>query len=41
MEIGVIGSNVDLTYEYHYLGSNSSILDDLIDGKNAFSKVAI
>uniref|UniRef100_A0A914KGU5 NADH-ubiquinone oxidoreductase 75 kDa subunit, mitochondrial n=1 Tax=Meloidogyne incognita TaxID=6306 RepID=A0A914KGU5_MELIC len=38
MEIGVIGSNVDLTYEYHYLGSNSSILDDLIDGKNAFSK---
>ncbi|KAL7079634.1 hypothetical protein ACQ4LE_001099 [Meloidogyne hapla] len=38
MEVGVIGSNVDLTYEYHYLGTNSSALDDLIDGKNTFSK---
>uniref|UniRef100_A0A183CCK8 NADH-ubiquinone oxidoreductase 75 kDa subunit, mitochondrial n=1 Tax=Globodera pallida TaxID=36090 RepID=A0A183CCK8_GLOPA len=30
IEIGVIGANVDLTYDYTYLGSNSSVLDDLL-----------
>uniref|UniRef100_A0A914GVI0 NADH-ubiquinone oxidoreductase 75 kDa subunit, mitochondrial n=1 Tax=Globodera rostochiensis TaxID=31243 RepID=A0A914GVI0_GLORO len=38
IEIGVIGANVDLTYDYTYLGSNSSVLDDLLSGKSTFSK---
>uniref|UniRef100_A0A0N4ZPZ0 NADH-ubiquinone oxidoreductase 75 kDa subunit, mitochondrial n=1 Tax=Parastrongyloides trichosuri TaxID=131310 RepID=A0A0N4ZPZ0_PARTI len=40
IEIGVIGSEVDLTYDYEYLGSNASILDNLSStefGKKLFS----
>lgn len=39
IQIGVIGSNVDLTYEYDYLGKNVSILDQLIEGKSPFAQV--
>ncbi|KAL3124909.1 hypothetical protein niasHT_001802 [Heterodera trifolii] len=38
IEIGLIGANVDLTYDYTYLGPNSSILDDVLNGKSSFSK---
>lgn len=39
IEIGVIGGNVDLTYDYHYLGNSSSALDSLLEGRSEFSKV--
>jgi hypothetical protein len=41
IEIGVIGGNVDLTYDYHYLGNSSSALDTLLEGRSEFSKVCI
>uniref|UniRef100_A0AC34EZQ5 NADH-ubiquinone oxidoreductase 75 kDa subunit, mitochondrial n=1 Tax=Panagrolaimus sp. ES5 TaxID=591445 RepID=A0AC34EZQ5_9BILA len=36
IEIGVIGSDVDLTYDYEYLGSSASAIDELAAGKGAF-----
>uniref|UniRef100_A0AC34RNE3 Uncharacterized protein n=1 Tax=Panagrolaimus sp. JU765 TaxID=591449 RepID=A0AC34RNE3_9BILA len=38
LEIGVIGSDVDLTYEYDYLGSSASELDNLLAGKGQFAE---
>ena len=40
MEIGLIGAEVDLTYEYNFLGSNAKALDDLLAGKGEFAQVA-
>lgn len=34
--IGVIGSDVDLTYDYKYLGSLASATEDLAAGKRTF-----
>lgn len=39
IEIGVIGSYVDLTYQYDYLGANSNILDEILEGKSEFAQV--
>lgn len=39
IEIGVIGSEVDLKYDYDYLGSKSNVIDDLIAGKQSFAQV--
>jgi NADH dehydrogenase (ubiquinone) Fe-S protein 1 len=36
IEIGVIGSEVDLTYDYEYLGSSASAIDDITAFKGAF-----
>lgn len=40
IEIGVIGEEVDLKYDYEYLGDNGKILDDIINGKKSFAKVS-
>jgi len=37
--IGVIGENVDLTYEYSYLGAGAQTLADLAAGNGAFLEV--
>ncbi len=36
--IGVIGPQVDLSYDYTYLGAGGATLADLADGKHAFSE---
>uniref|UniRef100_A0A914DSF9 NADH-ubiquinone oxidoreductase 75 kDa subunit, mitochondrial n=1 Tax=Acrobeloides nanus TaxID=290746 RepID=A0A914DSF9_9BILA len=38
IEIGVVGSHVDLTYDYEYLGDQADVIDDLLSGKSEFSK---
>lgn len=38
IEIGVIGGNSDLTYDYQHLGNNASALDDVLSGKSEFAK---
>ncbi|MCP9257138.1 NADH-ubiquinone oxidoreductase 75 kDa subunit, mitochondrial [Dirofilaria immitis] len=38
IQIGVIGEEVDLKYDYEYLGDNGKILDDIINGKSEFAK---
>uniref|UniRef100_F1KVL1 NADH-ubiquinone oxidoreductase 75 kDa subunit, mitochondrial n=1 Tax=Ascaris suum TaxID=6253 RepID=F1KVL1_ASCSU len=38
MEVAVIGADVDLTYDYSYLGDSGKALDDLIAGKGDFAK---
>ncbi|VDO65015.1 unnamed protein product [Onchocerca flexuosa] len=40
IEIGVIGEELDLKYDYKYLGNNGKVLDDIINGKNEFAKVS-
>jgi NADH-quinone oxidoreductase subunit G len=37
--VALIGDEVDLTYKYEYLGGKTDILDDILDGKEEFSKV--
>ena len=36
--IGLLGSKVDLNYDYKFLGDDPAIIYDLIDGKSSFSK---
>jgi NADH dehydrogenase (ubiquinone) Fe-S protein 1 len=38
IEIGLIGSDVDLTYNYEFLGSSPSAIDDLTAGKGPFGE---
>ncbi|RCN43957.1 molybdopterin oxidoreductase [Ancylostoma caninum] len=38
IEVGVIGGNSDLTYDYEHLGDNAKALDDVIAGKSQFAK---
>uniref|UniRef100_A0A915DKI6 NADH-ubiquinone oxidoreductase 75 kDa subunit, mitochondrial n=1 Tax=Ditylenchus dipsaci TaxID=166011 RepID=A0A915DKI6_9BILA len=38
IEIGVIGSYVDLTYDYDHIGSESRDIDKILAGKTQFSK---
>ena len=40
IEIGVVGTNVDLTYDFAYLGESASALDDILGGKSEFAKVS-
>lgn len=39
IEIGVIGAEVDMKYDYEYLGDSGKALDDIISGKGDFAKV--
>jgi NADH dehydrogenase (ubiquinone) Fe-S protein 1 len=39
IEIGVIGSKLDLTYDFDYLGSSASAINDLLGGNSPFAKV--
>lgn len=36
-EVGVIGNQVDLTYDYHYLGDDSNALLEVLSGASSFS----
>ncbi|KAI6189759.1 NADH-ubiquinone oxidoreductase 75 kDa subunit, mitochondrial [Aphelenchoides bicaudatus] len=38
IEIGVIGSKVDLTYDFDYLGNSTNAINDLISGNSPFAK---
>lgn len=38
IEIGVIGGDSDLTYDYEHLGSSTKAIDDVLAGKSAFAK---
>lgn len=40
IEIGVIGGDSDLTYDYEHLGSSTKAIDDVLAGKSAFAKVS-
>jgi NADH dehydrogenase (ubiquinone) Fe-S protein 1 len=35
----MVGTQVDLTYDYDHLGDSAQILEDIASGKHAFSKV--
>jgi hypothetical protein len=39
IQIGVVGSYVDLTYDYEYLGSTLAAIDQLLAGKGPFAQV--
>lgn len=39
LQVAVIGPKIDLTYTYEHLGDSPNVLNDLISGKHAFSKV--
>lgn len=39
MQIGLVGSYCDMTYEYEFLGSTMKAIDELISGKDPFAKV--
>lgn len=39
IDIGVIGSKLDLTYDFDYLGSSANAISDLLSGNSAFAKV--
>jgi len=38
IDIGVIGSKLDLTYDFDYLGNSANAVNDLLSGKSQFSK---
>jgi NADH dehydrogenase (ubiquinone) Fe-S protein 1 len=41
LKIGVVGSAVDLTYEYEHLGNTTRVLMDILEGKHPFcSRIA-
>lgn len=41
VQIGLIGSPYDMTYEYDHIGTNIKTLVDLVDGRHPFaSKIA-
>ena len=36
LPIGVIGANLDLTYDYEYISEDLNVLSELLSGKNSF-----
>ncbi|ULT88183.1 hypothetical protein L5515_007257 [Caenorhabditis briggsae] len=38
VQIGVIGAETELTYEYDYLGASAKAIDDILAGKGDFAK---
>uniref|UniRef100_A0A914X1D5 NADH-ubiquinone oxidoreductase 75 kDa subunit, mitochondrial n=1 Tax=Plectus sambesii TaxID=2011161 RepID=A0A914X1D5_9BILA len=38
LDVGLIGSPVDLTYDYDHVGTNAKALDDLLAGKGSFAE---
>ncbi|KAL4222175.1 NADH dehydrogenase Fe-S protein subunit 1 ndufs1 [Mactra antiquata] len=38
LTVAMVGSQVDLTYDYEHLGDSASILNDIASGKHPFSK---
>lgn len=39
IDVGVIGSKLDLTYDFDFLGNSANAINDLISGNSPFSKV--
>jgi len=39
LSVGLIGPEVDLTYDYKYLGAGPDTLSDVLNGKNSFHKI--
>jgi NADH dehydrogenase (ubiquinone) Fe-S protein 1 len=39
LKVAVIGSKVDLTYDYEYLGDSTALLKEIASGKHGFCKV--
>ena len=39
LQVAVVGPKIDLTYSYEHLGDSTNVLNDLVSGKHAFSKV--
>ena len=39
LRVGLIGSKVDLTYEYDYLGDSVDIIEQLLNGKHKYNSV--
>lgn len=39
LQVGLVGTKVDLTYSYEHLGDTTSTLKDIVSGNHAFSKV--
>jgi NADH dehydrogenase (ubiquinone) Fe-S protein 1 len=37
LQVGIVGSPYDLTYEFDHLGTSPKTLIDLLDGKHPFS----
>lgn len=38
LSVAMVGTQVDLTYDYDHLGDSTKILEDIANGKHAFSK---
>lgn len=41
LRVAMIGSKVNLSYEYDYLGDSPQVLEDILNGKHDFSKVCL
>lgn len=39
LRIAVLGTQVDLTYEYDYLGDSANVLEELLQGTHAYNKL--
>ena len=39
LRVAVIGSKLNLTYDYDYLGDSVKVLEDIANGKHEFNKV--
>ncbi|KAL9966387.1 hypothetical protein ACROYT_G024449 [Oculina patagonica] len=39
LQVGLVGTKVDLTYDYEHLGDTAGTLKEIVSGKHAFSKV--
>ena len=41
LRVAVVGSKLNLTYDYDYLGDSVKVLEDLASGKHQFSQVSL
>lgn len=39
LRVALVGSRVNLSYEYDYLGDSAQVLDQLVNGKHEYSKI--
>ncbi|EDO49065.1 predicted protein, partial [Nematostella vectensis] len=41
LQVGLLGTQVDLTYDYEHLGTTAETLKDILSGKNPFAKTLL
>ena len=41
LKVALIGTKVDLTYEYQHLGESPNVLEEIANGRHSFSKVCV